>query len=129
MNEELLSTVLSFVRCFFTPEKAREVVIRQAHNARIFSEEEMQSTLRKLGLFPRALLVASTQSDEKREATIQQVKVNVKQEVQTSSENAEKLKKAKLAEIEARHQERERTISSFKEDRAEKNERGGASAK
>jgi len=119
MSQDKVSMVVSFAKCFFTPEKAEQVVLRHAHNASILTEEEMDTTLQAAGLYPRALLIASTQSDESREMAIQQAKVHVAHEVIKSSENAEMLKKKKLADIEALRLERERTISSFREDRSE----------
>jgi hypothetical protein len=71
MREDKVSDVLSFAQTFFKAERANEVILRHTHNSTEINSFDF--TLVKASLFPRAILVASTQSKEIRLTKVQQV--------------------------------------------------------
>mmetsp|Transcript_20161 Transcript_20161/g.19474 ORF Transcript_20161/g.19474 Transcript_20161/m.19474 type:complete len:315 (-) Transcript_20161:125-1069(-) len=115
---EPVSTVLSFACCFFNPDRATSVMLRQAHNATaVVTGEELGMDLSQLGLCPRATLIVSVLSDEKRSDTMQQSQKKVACDIKDQKEKAEKIRLQKLLEREAIQREKEKALIAYKTDR------------
>lgn len=71
MREDKVIDVLSFAQTFFKADRANEVVLRHTHNSTEINSFDV--TLDKASLFPRAILIATTQSKEIRITKVQQV--------------------------------------------------------
>jgi hypothetical protein len=131
---EPVSAVLDFAKTFFALERTGgSVLLRAAHDASVLcgggGGEGMDDgadgavTVEQAGLFPRALLICSTQSDDERGALLQKTKAHVKEEVKKNAVSAEQLKQKKLAEFEAKKREKERALLAFRDDREERKDR------
>ena len=110
------------------------MLLRYAHDASVLDAEGVAGTrtLQEAGLCPRAKLLATLQSDPGRVEALQAAKAAVSEDTKQTAAKADAARKAKMAEAEMRKLERDRTISSFKEDREDLRQRAslacGASA-
>jgi len=122
---ETLEEVLRYARCFYRTDVKDSVVLRFPHKAGEISETERHLTLEELGLSPRAILLASTQSDEKRRDTLQEKQVAVKSEMRLTQVNIQKTREEKLKKQEDCKIQRESILRAFKDDRTDQNARQG----
>ena len=140
-RNEPVSAVLDFAKTFFALERTGgSVLLRAAHDASVLcgegggegggegewegeGEGGGERTLEQAGLFPRALVICSTQSDDERGALLQKTKAHVNQEVKNSVVSAEQLKLKKQAEFEAKKREKERALLAFRGDREDRKDR------
>lgn len=113
---EKLSDVVRFAKCFFTDERAESLLLRRAQDASVV-DTSSDVSLVEAGLFPRAVLLATTQSDEERVGALKTAQRTVAVEIKQQSEQSERLRKEKLALSEARKRDREKTLQAFKDDR------------
>lgn len=113
---EKLSDVVRFAKCFFTDERAESLLLRRAQDASVV-DTSSDVSLVEAGLFPRAVLLATTQSDEERVGALKTAHTTVAVEIKQQSEKSERLRKEKLALSEARKRDKEKTLQAFKDDR------------
>lgn len=119
-KSEPVEQVAAFAQSFFTQAKAQEgIFLRFAHDASIVDTigESGSRSIEEAGLFPRAVLLATIQSDSDRQASLHMTKQAVATEVKQSAVNAQQLKQTKLAQIEDRKKEKQAILNSFLEDR------------
>lgn len=125
-STEPVSSLAAFARAHFTAERGETMLLRHAHDASVLEAdgEAGARTLQEAGLCPRAKLLATLQSDPGRGQALQAAKAAVSEDAKQTAAKAEAARKAKMAEAEKRKLERDRTISSFKEDRADFRQQG-----
>lgn len=113
---EKLSDVVRFAKCFFTDERAESLLLRRAQDASVVDTSSDVSLI-EAGLFPRAVLLATTQSDEERVGALKTAQRAVAVEIKQQSEQSERVRKEKVALSEARKRDKEKTLQAFKDDR------------
>lgn len=123
-KNEKMSEVLGYACCYFLEDRRSDILLRLPDSTSVPIEgETLERTLEELGLYPKAVLVISLQTNTKRAVTMDSTAVSVKAQVALQTEKAKKARAARLAEVEALKRERERVIQSFKDDRSDQKER------
>lgn len=93
MKNDMLSSVLSFACCFFQHDRAEDIRLRQTHKAtEVISGEELETTLEKFGLYPRATLAVSMLTQDARKSTMNCTFVKVAVDLKHQKERAEQMR-------------------------------------
>ena len=112
---EKLSDVVRFARCFFIEDRSDSLLLRRAQDASVI-DTSLDVSLIEAGLFPRAMLLATTQSDEDRTGALKTAQRAVAVEIKQQSAQSERVRREKMAQSDARKREKEKTLLAFKED-------------
>lgn len=121
--DDELEDLVCFARCFFVEDRREFATLRFPDEPTPMEGERLHQTLAEAALARRVVLLASTRTVQEQFEMMQRTAIVVEHSRREDVEKRAKMKRDKLALIEARKREREIALQSFKDDRSDQRER------
>ena len=124
MRDDTVEDILQFARCFYRFDKASSVVLRLPYDASIAISDTPNLSIDQAKLYPRAVLVASTDATTaNRSLKMSTNHDKVKENMNNRLAAAVKAKELKAAQQKEERRHRESVLLSFRDDREDKKEK------